>query len=613
MGPLAVKEDGDIDLERMYDHIDFVGPSGAAELIIGETDVCKEGSRETQVVFDWSDTSEAKVAQLRAVSDRIHRYGCKALVELMHTGADGDGVSGFSYEQIMGVRSAFADASSYLHLAGFDGVCVHAGHGWLFTQMLSPLTNHRSDMYGGSVENRARLLMEVLMAIREATDDRFFIEVRFSGSLHMNGGYSIEEAIEFARCIEPYCDMLHVSAGMYQDSVRTWMVTSLFDPHGCNADVALEIKKAVNIPVAVVGGIHTPELAEQILAEGKADMIVMVRQLIRADADWGHKATAGRSDQIRPCIRCMRCFPGPFPEAVRAFGFEKVLEFVLSCTVNPFFNHKDMVHPEPVAQPRRVLVVGGGAAGMQAALTAKERGHEVLLVERADCLGGILNYAEYDADKYDLKRLADALAAMVRASGVEVRTGIAFDASLAGDWRADAVIAAVGSSPALPPIPGLDGSGVLSALDAYKPDAQIGDTVIILGGGQVGCETAVHLAKQGTQVMIVEMADALAKDAYLLHKAKLLDFICGKISHHLGHRCTGVAPGTVTAIAPDASVIQFTADTVISALGMRANPTDDIETAALGVGARYFAVGDCVSPRTIYEALDEAFMTAATL
>lgn len=230
----------------------------------------------------------------------------------------------------------YVDASKWLKAAGWDGLLIHCGHGWLPAQFLSPLTNQRTDEYGGSMENRARFTIELVRAVREAMGADFILEIRVSGTDHIPGSITVEDTIAYCKLLEPYIDLIHVSTGHYYKTGRTLEFTTVYAPHGVNVEDAAKIKVAVNIPVTVVGGINSPEFAEQIIAEGKVDMVSLGRQLF-ADPAFANKAMEGREDEIRRCLRCGRCYPGAVgeEETERPFppGFMPSLG---SCSVNPY-------------------------------------------------------------------------------------------------------------------------------------------------------------------------------------------------------------------------------------------------------------------------------------
>jgi len=520
----------DADPEQLAE-IDLRAGGGQAAFLVGETPVTAAGGRGANEFYGFDDQSEEHTRRYRQFAQRIHDNGALALVELCHVGqakseiegeeqpigpmelTNGDGVfiRAMTEEDVEQLCADFVKAARFCQEAGFDGVCLHCGHGWLFHQFLSPRTNQRIDRFGGSLENRSRLSVMVLQALREACGREFILECRVSGSEHVPGGYSLEDICGYCRYLSQYADLIHVSAGLYQDPSGTWQESTLYEPHGCNADVAAAIRAVVDIPVAVVGGINSPEQAEELIAQGKCDLVVLCRQLT-ADPFFTQKVREGRPEEIRRCLRCMRCFPGPFEEAWAELNGQ----FPEGCSINPCADHPERWRVEPAEEKKTVLIVGGGVAGLQAAVTARDRGHEVVLLEKSGQLGGILNFSVHDPDKNDLAGFARAMEAQARAKGADLRLNTVLTGERLADIRPDEVILAIGSHPLQPPIPGLDGANVVLAMDAYAPDARLGHKVVVLGGGLVGCETAVHLWKQGHEVELVEMREELAPDAYRL-------------------------------------------------------------------------------------------------
>lgn len=624
MGGVIV-EDGHMDA-GMRNIIKMKLSGGAAGFIVGETPV----SYETARAFPFNDyTNPENMEGLRGYVQAIkEKDPCTvAMIELMHAGDsisepddehpalgptgyvrdDGAVVRELSQDEIEKICRDFASMAVFCKEAGFDGVLPHMGHGWLFSQFLSPLVNKRTDSFGGSLENRSRISIMALKAMRKACGDDFLIECRISGDDHLKGSYSLEDVCEYCKLISQYADIIHVSAGHYRDPMRTLMMSCLYDEHGCNVEVAAKIKQYVSIPVAVVGGINSPEMAEEIIASGKADLVVMGRQTL-ADPKFPEKAASGQSDEIRSCLRCMRCFPGPIEEALAELG-----GLLPGCSVNPIVEHIEYTELPKAEKSKRVLIVGGGVSGMQAAVTASDRGHSVILVEKTGELGGILNYARHDKDKLDLKQFAETMAAQVASRNIDLRLNSEISDELVREFSPDVVIAAVGSSPLAPPIPGLDKPSVVRAIDAYDPATEISDSVIMLGGGLVGCETAIHLSRMGKKVTIVEMRDALAPDAYRLHKHRLNDMIAADsgIDCVLGAICKSVDDGGITVELPDGSQRVITSQTVVSALGMKANLYDFIEK--LASGREFHAIGDCKQARKIYDAVNEGFIAAVSI
>ena len=261
--------------------------------------------------------------------------------------------------------------------AGFELLMVHGGHGWLINQFLSPLFNRRTDEYGGSLENRTRFAIEVLTAIRKAVGPGFPIEFRLSGSEFVPDGYDLKEGIRIAKAIEPYIDLLHVTAGTYQ---KTFGIThpSMFEDHGRNVYLAAEIKKHVSVPVATIGGLSDPEMMEEIIASGKADVVEMARQLL-ADHELPRKVVEGRDEEIVHCLRCFTCMA------------ERGVTGTRRCTVNPFIGRElDGMEVAPARESKKVLIAGAGPRGLYASITAARRGHKVILCEEDAEVGGIL-------------------------------------------------------------------------------------------------------------------------------------------------------------------------------------------------------------------------------
>lgn len=617
----------DADPEQLAE-IDLRAGGGQAAFLVGETPVTAAGGRGANEFYGFDDQSEEHTRRYRQFAQRIHDNGALALVELCHVGqakseiegeeqpigpmelTNGDGVfiRAMTEEDVEQLCADFVKAARFCQEAGFDGVCLHCGHGWLFHQFLSPRTNQRIDRFGGSLENRSRLSVMVLQALREACGREFILECRVSGSEHVPGGYSLEDICGYCRYLSQYADLIHVSAGLYQDPSGTWQESTLYEPHGCNADVAAAIRAVVDIPVAVVGGINSPEQAEELIAQGKCDLVVLCRQLT-ADPFFTQKVREGRAEEIRRCLRCMRCYPGPFEEAWAELNGQ----FPEGCSINPCADHPERWRVEPAEEKKTVLIVGGGVAGLQAAVTARDRGHDVVLLEKSGQLGGILNFSVHDPDKNDLAGFARAMEAQARAKGADLRLNTVLTGERLADIRPDEVILAIGSHPLLPPIPGLDGANVVQAMDAYAPDTRLGHKVVVLGGGLVGCETAVHLWKQGHEVELVEMREELAPDAYRLHKRRLRELIAQHVKAHMGARCLAVTEAGVQVEGPDGSVQLIPADTVAVALGMRANDTGELEALVQRAGVPCHKIGDCVRARKIYDAVSEGYLTALSL
>ena len=445
------------------------------------------------------------VFRLAALVEAIQRYGAKASIELTAI-AFGSGptntpdnivspADSVSREQIRTVIDQYVKAVERCVVAGMDMVLIHGGHGLYVSNFFSPLTNHRTDEYGGSFENRARFAVELLDAIRARVGRAIAVEYRISADELFEGGAGEEETLAFAEMIQDKIDLLHVSAGLLnKDEMVKHLIQPIYFKRGYNVHFAEKFKKALTVPVAAVGSLDM-ETAEDVLAKGQADVVAMIRSLI-ADPRCVNKARNGKADAIRPCIRCNMCinrthyFPLP-----------------LRCAVNPVagreFEFKNVNPPETL---KKAVVVGGGPAGMQAARTLADRGHMVTLFEKEKTLGGVLNIAKTAPFKKDVKDYLEWAVRMTMANErISVRLATEATPEIVSAEKPEALIVATGARPFFPPIKGIEGPHVVWGGDVETGKASVGRRVVVAGGGQTGCEVALHLAQQGKTVTLVEM------------------------------------------------------------------------------------------------------------
>ncbi len=555
------------------------------------------------------------------VADAIKRHGALASIELSHSGQyagtymvdkkrkgdlhqfgpsdgvrpDGIPVKALTKEQIASIVAAYAEAAGLAKRAGFDMCMVHAGHGWLINQFLSPYFNHRTDEYGGSLENRVRFAREILTAVRAEVGPGFPIELRMSGSELFDGGYDLDEGCRIAHALEDLVDIIHVSAGSYQFG---FSIThpSMFREHGCNVYLAEEIKKHVSVPVATIGGLSDPDQMEEIIASGKADLVVMGRALL-ADPELPNKVMANEGDDI---VRCMRCF---------VCMAERPVTQTRRCALNPRIGREleglDIV---PAARKRKVLVVGGGIAGMVAARTAALRGHDVTLCEASDTLGGILRTEAALPFKQDMYHLGVTYAHLCDKAGVDIRLNTPVDAAFADEFGADACIVAVGSEAMTLPVPVSDDAVVRSIDELYLEGAPVGEEVVIVGGGLTGCECALLMAGKGKKVHLVEMRDGLAIDANIRHRPILLAQIEEAGVDVALNACAQAVTADGVTVAQDGAERLIAGDTVVCAIGQRSRTAaaDALRDAAPFVRI----IGDAKRPSNITNAVYEGFHAA---
>ena len=602
--------------ERTRAFYELRAKGGAAAVTMSELVVHPETDGSHMLHLDLQTVGS--LAAFTFCADSIKRHGAIPSVEFSHSGQyagtymadknkkqtltqygpsdgirpDGMKVTALTKEQIHDIVQRYADTAILAKRAGFEMIMIHGGHTWLLNQFMSPYFNTRTDEYGGSFENRMRLTLEVLQAVRKAVGPMFPIEFRMSGSELFDGGYDLDEGIKIAQAVEEYVDLIHVSAGSYQFGFFKTH-PSMFAEHGCNVYLAAEIKKHVSKPVATIGGLNDPEQMEEIIASGKADVVYMGRALL-ADPYLPQKVMANEEDKIVRCLRCFACMA------------ERPTTQTRRCTVNPLIG-REIEGTEVSLAPRKktVLVVGGGVAGLKAALTAAQRGHKVILCEKSDQVGGILKCEQAIEFKQEMYQLGLSLEAQAKEAGVEIRCNTEVNEEYAKSIQADVAILAIGSNPIVPPLPGMDGKNVVVVNHYYLEKEKVGDTVVVLGGGLAGCEAAIHLAQEGKEVHLVEMRDVLAPDANVRHRPILMQMIDQYVHVHTKYQGMKVTEQGVICKDESGNEVLVPGKSVICAVGQRANR--DAVNALLDIAPVVRQVGDCIRPSNITNAIYQGY------
>ena len=571
------------------------------------------------------------VPSLTAVAEAISRHGCVASAELSHGGRyshvsellagevesppflrDGSGLTygpvadvspgghpimEMPEDVILEVIESFGRGAARAKLCGFTMVTVHGGHGWLLAQFMSDKMNKRKDRWGGSFENRMRLPLAVIESIRKYVGKDFPIEFRMSGDECFDGGYHIDYGIKIAKALDGKVDLIHVSTGNHE-AKNGFVIThpNIFMPEAANVKFAAEIKKRVSTPVATVGSLGDPAIMEEILTSGMADVVQLARQIL-ADTDTVNKIRDGREDDVHRCLRCETCFSNAFSNRYHR------------CAINPRLGtYVDDKFAKPEATPKRVLVVGGGVAGMQAALTAAERGHEVILCEKKDRLGGVLNTEREMSFKFRVIDYINRQARKVGRAKIDVRLNTEVTPEFAKEINADAIIVCAGAESVTPRIKGIKGSNAKSASLASLVPEVIGKNVVVIGAGFVGLETAIWLAMHGRKVTVVEMRDKVDNGNTIHQVAVNVQLEKYGIPVALSPKALEVTKDGLLTKGPNGKEKLYKANTVVYAAGQK--PRWEVADSLMDCAPRVDVIGDARSPRVIADATREAYYVA---
>lgn len=551
---------------------------GAAVVTVGDTPVDSKYAPNSYRHFVLDDPGA--LPMLTTLTDSIKCYGAVPSIELNHAGAftqieflqggtpigpssfkrpDGVQVTAMNRELLDYTIESYSRAAAFAKLAGFEMITVCSGDGWLLHQFLSGVYNHRRDRYGGTVENRMNFPLEVLQAVRRQLGEEFLIELRICGSDYTDNGINEDEAVAFAQEAAKYVDLIQVTAGS-DNSTRTasQLHPTIFMPHLPHKELARHIKQAVSIPVVMNGGVMTPEEGASVLDEGCADAVSMCRAQI-ADPDAARKAIKGELEEIRPCIRCLRCLG----------DMQRTKEF--HCTVNPSCGREHLLARQPPrSSDGRIVVVGGGPAGLTAALTTAQRGCRVTLFEKEKQLGGQLKYIGSAPHSEDLRRFTDHLIRTVQEQrGINLILGIEASPELVQAQQPDGVIAAIGGNGSIPTrIRGQMGN-ILDCGQVYSAKLPQNQKIVVLGGGETGCRAALFLGSRGHQVTVLERKKVvMPSEQPMLRYAWTEQLQKAGVVIRAGVNCTRIGHACVTGYDADSQAsVDIPADLIVFATG----------------------------------------------
>jgi 2,4-dienoyl-CoA reductase-like NADH-dependent reductase (Old Yellow Enzyme family)/thioredoxin reductase len=595
--------------ERLKDYYEERAKGGAGLVIVGFACVDSPvGRRLSHQLFVDDDRFIPGLTELAKV---IKRHDARAALQLVHAGRTGTQPVApsaiakpgekppreLTVTEIKDLVAHHARAAERAKKAGFDAVEIHAAHSYLIANFLSPVWNKRKDAYGGDLEGRAKLLLEIVKSVRESVGPTFPFWCRINGAeIGMEGGSTIKDGQALARMLEEAgVNAINVSAtSMEPIWINFWVVEGeslppTAHPPGFLIYLAEAMKRVVNVPVIAIGRI-TPEVGEKSLREQKVDLVAIGKALF-ADAELPNKVASERLEDIRPCICCLNCI-------------ERVvfMDTAVGCSVNAALGKEREYAIRPADKKKRVMVAGGGPAGMEAARVAALRGHQVWLYEKGNSLGGQLRLAATPPYKSVIGRFSDYLQTQIRKLGVKVNLGKELTLSLVKEMKPDVVIVATGMISITAHIAGIDRENVVTAEDVLTGKAETGNRIIVIGGGVTGCETAEFLAKKGNKVTIVEMLDNLAVNMGTQARRLLLDKLAAQeVTVLTGVKCEEATDRGLVVVDGGERRQSLETDTIVLAVGGRSNR--GLFEALKGEVPEIYLAGDCVEPGHIIEAV----------
>lgn len=620
MAPMAVNYahlNGEVS-ERQIAYYEARARGGAGLIIVEAACIDAPAGREGfgQIIIDHP----RYLRGLNQLADGIKSYGSKAIIQLFHAGRQAhtiitgvqpvapsaiacstvkDVPRELSLTEIRDIRDKFIAAAGYAYMAGFDGVELHAAHGYLINQFLSPNSNMRQDEYGGSLENRARLLMEIVAGIKKSFP-KLVLDVRLNIEDFVPGGLEMAESLEICRYLEEAgVDLINCSCGTYESGLTSIEPASYNE--GWRTYMAAAVKQVVKIPVITGGMVKSPEMAEEIIEKQQADLVFLGRALL-ADSDWAFKAEKGHDEEIRPCIICNNCIESNFKS------------IAVSCTVNPATGReRELIKTAKIKKKSSAVVVGGGPAGMQAALALEDYGFEVELFEQGERLGGLLNLAAIPPHKERIALFRDYLIKCIRRSGVSVNLNHPYKLEYLKDQYPDHLVIASGSRPIAPTFKGWNENNCLQVDDILSGRFNLeGQQVVIIGGGSNGCETADFLTQSANRITIVEKEQFLAADMEKKNRRDLLNRLqAAEVKRYTSSNVVEIGNNTVTITSSNSQQEILAADYIIAATGYQ--PNNEIYLKAQKQHASVHLIGDAFVVGGIREAIRQGENLAAML
>ncbi|WP_111928284.1 FAD-dependent oxidoreductase [Clostridium tertium] len=582
--------------ERSIDYYVARAEGGTGLIMTGATLVTSEFQKPNSMfLLD----NEDKIDRIKKIADKIHYFGSKLCIQLS-LGAGNIGYVGknnppFSIKEIHKQVEAFGRAAALAKRAGVDAIEVHGYGGYLIDQFQTELWNSREDEYGGSFEGRMRISLEIIEAVKKSCGEDYPIIYKFSPTHLIRGGRELEEGIKMAKFLENLgVSALHVDIGCH----ACWQnaIPTIYQEPALHEKYIQAVKKEVSIPVIGHGKMGYPEVAERIVSKGIADFVALGHYLL-ADPEWVNKVKENRSEDIVPCIGCNECM------------FSILSGEPVSCGVNPRCGREGEKLSEAEVK-KSVLVVGGGPGGLEAAIVSAKRGHKVTLWEKGEKLGGNLIPASVPKFKDDLKRLIRYYEIQMDKLGVNVVTEKNSTYNEILEENPDVVILGTGSTPLVPRLPGINGSNVHAAIDVLSNNTNLGENVIIAGGGFVGCETAVHLAEQGKKVTIIEMKERILAEPMPFNNLLALSSMVAEngINILTSTKLVEIKDNEVIVEKVDGATESVACDSVIIALGFRSQ--ENIKAELEGKVKDIRVIGDALAPRKVKHAVNEGFEVA---